>query len=48
MADAIPAANIVASFVGLTELKSVLENLESIRPGLLKQIIERLGSQNQK
>lgn len=43
----IPAASIVAGFVGLTELKSCLENLDVIGGGgVLKQVIEKLGSQN--
>ena len=47
MSDAIPVTNMIASFVGLTELTSVLENLNSISGGnLLKQILEKLNSVN--
>lgn len=43
----IPVSNIVAGFVGITELKSCLENLNVISGGdLLKQIVDKLGSKN--
>ncbi len=43
-----PVTNIVAGFVGLTELKSCLENLDVIGGGgLLRQLVEKLGSKNQ-
>ena len=46
---AIPVANIVSSFVGLTELTSCLENINIIGGGnLLKDLITKLGSNNQK
>ena len=44
----IPCANIVASLIGLTELKSILENLQILSGGqLLNMIIDKLGSKNQ-
>lgn len=46
--DSIQISNIVAGFVGLTELKSCLENLNAISGGqLLKKLLEKLGSVNQ-
>lgn len=43
----IPVANIAASFVGLTELTSCLENIDIIGGGgLLKKLISNLGSDN--
>lgn len=43
----VPCASIVAGFIGLTELKSVLENLEILSGGqLLEAIIQKLGSKN--
>ncbi len=43
----IPVCNIVTSFIGLTELKSIVENMNIIGGGdLLKSIIEKLGSVN--
>lgn len=45
--DIIPVANLIGSVVGLVELKSVLENLNSISgQDLLKSVIDKLGSQN--
>lgn len=47
MNDVIPAASIVASFVGMTELMSCMENLNIIGGGdLLRSILDKLGSQN--
>lgn len=44
----IPIVKIITSFIGLTELKSVMENLDVINgSSLLKSIIEKLGSSNQ-
>lgn len=46
--DAVPVAKIVASLVGITELLSCLENINTISgTNLLKTIIEKLGSKNQ-
>ncbi len=43
----IPVVKIITSFIGLTELKSVMENLDIINgSSLLKTIIEKLGSSN--
>ena len=45
--DAIPCMHIVASFIGLTELLSCLENLNIIGGGdLLKKLIDNLSSKN--
>jgi|ERR1019366_1430402 hypothetical protein len=45
---AIPVVKIITSFIGLTELKSCMENLDIINgSSILKTIIEKLGSQNQ-
>ena len=47
MDDVLPAAKLIASMVGMVELKSVLENLNSISgTDLLKAVIDKLGSQN--
>lgn len=47
MSDLIPVSNIVSSAIGLTELKSILENVDRIRGGsLVKEIIAKLGSSN--
>jgi len=44
MNDTIPAANIVAGFIGITELQSVLENLNSISgKNLLKEAISKIA-----
>lgn len=49
MADAIPVCNIIGSYVGLTELTSAYENIDSISGGkLLKTILSRLNSKNDK
>lgn len=43
----IPVSNLVAGLIGLTELKSVMENLNTITGGnLLSSIIDKLGSRN--
>lgn len=43
-----PVSNIIAGLVGLTELKSCLENLDAVGGGgVLKQVIDKLGSKNQ-
>lgn len=45
--DLIPVASLIGSVVGLVELKSVLENLNSISgTDLLKSVIDKLGSSN--
>lgn len=47
MADAIPAVNMVASIIGMVELKSVLENSNCLAgKDLFKSLIDLLGSQN--
>jgi len=47
MDDVIPCANIIAGMVGITELTSCLENLNTIGGNnILKAIIDKLGSQN--
>lgn len=49
MMDVIPIANIIGSYVGLTELVSVYENIDKMSGGqLLKSIIDRLKSANDK
>lgn len=43
----VPVSNIVAGLIGLTELKSVMENLNTVSGGsLLSSIIDKLGSRN--
>lgn len=45
----VPVSKIISSFIGLAELKSVLENLDSISGGsLLAVLINKLGSDNDK
>lgn len=45
--DAVPISNIVSSAIGLTELKSIIENVDKIRgSSILKDLLSRLGSQN--
>ena len=47
MGDLVPVSNIVSSAIGLTELKSILENVDRIRGGsLVKEILSKLGSIN--
>lgn len=49
MANIMPLASIAASAVGIVELKSILENADSIIGGdLFKSLIEKLGSVNDK
>lgn len=49
MGDVMPLASIAASAIGVVELKSILENADSIVGGsLFKSLIERLGSVNDK
>lgn len=49
LADILPVVNIIASAVGVVELKSILENADSITGGsLFKSLIEKLGSVNDK
>lgn len=46
--ESIPVASIISGIVGLTELTSCLENLNTLSGGdLLKSIIDKLGSTNQ-
>lgn len=46
--DVLPVAKIVSSFVGITELKSIMENLNDIGGGnLLAQIISSLNNKDQ-
>lgn len=47
MNDVLPICNIIGSYVGLTELTSVYENIDGIAGGeLLKKILENLNSKN--
>ena len=47
MADLVPVSNVVSSAIGLTELKSIIENIDKIRGGsLFKEILSKLGSSN--
>lgn len=47
MGDVIPVCNIIGSYVGLTELTSIYENIDGIAGGqLLKTILSRLNSKN--
>lgn len=47
--DLVPVTKIVSGMIGVVELKSVFENLNIISgQNLLKQIIEKLGSNNDK
>lgn len=47
MQDAIPISSIIGSYIGMTELVSVYENINDISGGnLLKDIIDKLGSSN--
>lgn len=48
IADALPVMKLVSGMIGLIELTSILENLNSISgTDLLKAIIQKLGSSNQ-
>ena len=43
----VPVSTIVSTFIGVTELKSVIENLNSISGGsLLASLVSKLGSDN--
>lgn len=47
--DALPVVKILAGFIGLTELKSVLENIERISGmPIIKMLIERLNQTDKK
>lgn len=47
LSDLIPVVKIISTFIGITELKSCLENLDDINgEPILKAIIEKLGSEN--
>jgi len=47
LSDLIPVVKIMSTFIGITELKSCLENLDEINgTPILKVIIEKLGSSN--
>lgn len=47
LTDSLPIVNMVAGAIGLTELKSIFENVDSINGGsLLKAIIGKIGSDN--
>lgn len=49
MEDALPLAKIVSSFIGLTEFKSISENLNILSGNsLLSSLIDKLGSVNEK
>lgn len=46
-ADAVPISNVVSSAIGLTELKSIIENVDKIHgSSVLKDLLEKLGSKN--
>ena len=45
--DTVPVSNIVTGMIGLTELTSILENMNTIGGGaILKAIIDKIGSVN--
>lgn len=47
MGDILPICNIIGSYVGLTELTSAYENINTISGGnLLKQVLQTLNSKN--
>lgn len=47
--DALPAVKIIGGLIGTVELKSILENLDTISGNsLFKTLIEKLGSQSNK
>jgi len=49
MTDAVPFVKLIAGLVAVVELKSCLENLDSISgTDLLKAVIDKLGSENKK
>lgn len=45
--DMLPASKIITSYIGMTELLSLVENLNVISGGsLMKSLVDKLGSQN--
>lgn len=47
--DSIPVVKVLAGFIGLTELKSVMENIERISGmSIIKMLIERLNQTDKK
>lgn len=47
LADLVPASKLVAGAIGCVELKSCLENLNTVAGGsLFKSIVDKLGSSN--
>lgn len=50
MAEVIPVSKLVASAIGLTEFKSIIENLTTLNNGetVFKDLLARLGSKNDK
>ena len=49
LSDLIPIVKIISTFIGITELKSCMENMDDINgEPILKAIIEKLGSSNQR
>jgi hypothetical protein len=49
LSDATPLVNIIAGLIGATEMKSVLENLDSISgDSFFKSVVEKLGSKSNK
>lgn len=47
LSDLIPVVKIISTYIGLTELKSCMENLDDINgEPILKAIIDKLGSEN--
>lgn len=45
--EAIPVSNIVAGLIGMTELVSIMENMNAVSgKNLLKAVIDKLGSVN--
>lgn len=47
--DHVPVASIISGFIGLTELTSCLENLNTMSGNdLLKAILDKIGSKNDK
>lgn len=47
--DAVPVVKILAGFIGLTELKSVMENIERVSGmSIVKMLIEKLNQSDKK
>ncbi len=47
MEDSVPVANIISGFIGITELKSCLENMNTLSgTNVLETIVNKLGSEN--